>query len=285
MKKIGVRAIAKKFDAGWLMLPATPSDKRVIDEFCNSTEGKYITLTASVQRGTKTFEQVKTVWALISILFEAQYARKPITDEADRLYTSLINDYAERETDLRHTDKTIPISLSKMDERQADIFIQSIINEIFGYVQFDTNVQGNLAVDVKDIFQQFELHKGVLTKDPSDYDKDGKLLSTDEWVKTHTMSMASGLKDTLEIAHIVSKGSAPQYRNCCWNFLRLTHYEHIEIQHRKGWHELLSIYPHLIPRVRRAYQLAKKIDKLEDLDSLPYGELDTFDFNLDDEKQ
>lgn len=273
LKKIAIRGVARECKSGYLILPATPQDKRIMDEFCNQVGNRYITVTASIQRGNKTYDQVKTVWALVSILCEAINGVKPTTDEADRIYNSLIDEYAEREVDIRHPKRTIPITLSKMSVAQADQFIQAIISEVFSCVQFDDNVQGNLEVDVKEIFQQFEQHKGLLEKDPSDYDKDGNLLSVDEWAKSHNISMASGLMEGLEIAHIVTKAAAPQFRDCCWNFLRLTHYEHIEIQHRKGWHELLSIYPHLIPRVKRAYQWAKHLNQADGLDPF-YTELD-----------
>lgn len=268
MRKIAIRGIAHKFNNGYLILPATPRDGKIMDEFCDAAGERYITMTASVQRGAKSFDQVRTVWALVSILCEALDGRKPDKYESQRIYQSLLDEYAEREVDLRHPERTIPITLSNMTIGQAARFIQSIINEVFTLVQFDDDVQGNLEVEVSEIFKQFEIHKGLLDKDPADYDDAGELLSVAQWCDTHTISQASGAKENLEIAHIVSKGAAPQYRNLCWNFLRLTHYEHIEIQHRKGWEELLNIYPHLIPRVKRAYQWAKHINSLNNLPPL-----------------
>ena len=63
----------------------------------------------------------------------------------------------------------------------------------------------------------------------------------------------------LEICHIITKKHRPDLRECVWNLLRMTHYEHIEIQHRHGWKRLLSIYPHLIPRVKAAYDRAGEL--------------------------
>lgn len=275
MKKIALRAITKKFNAGWLVLPATPEDKVVLDTFCEGVAGRYLTVSLGLQRGNKTFDQVKTVWALISILYEVQYGVKPNKDQAEQMYASLIEDYAETEEDLRHPGNQIPITLSRMDVGQADRFIQAIIGEIFGYVDFDPEVQGNTMVAVQEIFQQFEHHKGIIEKDPNDYNIKGELLGVDEWVARHQYSMASGRTTELEIAHIIPKGSSPQYRNCVWNFLRLTHYEHIEIQHRHGWSELLKIYPHLTGRVKRAYELGKKIDRLNNIYT-DYGDIEAY---------
>jgi len=126
-----------------------------------------------------------------------------------------------------------------------------------------------LECDVKEIFEEFQNFKNSFNNDPIDYGPDGELLSTEEWVKVNKCSFASGRRENLEIAHIVSKGTSPQFRDCCWNFMLLTHEEHIEIQHKKGWSELLAIYPHLKGRYDRAFAIAGKINKLEEINNEP----------------
>lgn len=264
MGKICIRAIPKNFNNGWLLLPATNQDKRVLNMFSEENSGKYVTVTVNLQKGDKTYDQVKTVWALISILFEAQNNRQPQVFESEIMYNSLILEYAERITDPRHPEQSVPITLSQMSIEQAARFIQNIELEVIMSIdESHCEWDDKLKCDVNEIFTMFEDYKGGCKNDPTDYGPDGQLLSTAEWVKTHNVSMASGSRENLEIAHIVSKGTAPQYRDCCWNFLRLTHYEHIEIQHGKdGWTTLLKIYPWLRKRVRRARELAHQLDTL-----------------------
>lgn len=273
MSKVFFKATARRFNNGsYLFIPATPADKRVIDSFCESAGNRYISVTASFSRSKKTYDQVKTVFALISILFEMNYDRKPSSDERELMYQSLLEDYAERQTDPRNPERTIPVSLSRMDKIQAAQFINSIISLI---VENSEGLSEAQEVDLKQIFEEFQKENNTGEGNPVDYSADGNLLSVNEWCERNNISMASGINDgTLEIAHIVSKNRCPQYRNCCWNFLRLTHYEHIEIQHRKGWGELLRLYPHLRERVRLAYERAHvALDILDDeLDAKPVME-------------
>lgn len=263
MGKIVIRAIPKKFDNGWLLLPATNQDKRVLNMFSEDSAGKYVTVAVSLQKGTKTFEQVKTIWALISILFQAQNGREPTIEESTALYMSLIFQYAERIPDVRNHENTIPVTLSDMSIAQAARFIQDITTEVIMSIDLNhSELEQKLRCDVSEIFNQFQEYKGSQKNDPTDFGSNGELLTTKQWVEKHTISMASGIAGNLEIAHIVSKGTAPQYRDCCWNFLRLTHDEHIEIQHKQGWEVFLRIYPHLKGRVNRARELAHKLDTL-----------------------
>ncbi len=256
MNKISIRAVPKQFNNGsFLLLPATLAERSTLDTFCSSIGNKFVTVTINNAKGNKTYDQVKTVFALCSILFQSNYDRKPTSDENQRMYESLLWEFADREPDLLHPEKSVPIHLSKMSKTQAAQFISSIIGLIIENCDLDQYQQ----IEVKELFQNFKKETSVGVGNPCDYDNDGNLLSVDEWCNRNNVSMASGINDgTLEIAHIITKSAHPEYRDCVWNFLRLTHYEHIEIQHRKGWEQLLSIYPHLIPRVKNAYDMAKE---------------------------
>ena len=257
MNKVSIRAVPKKFQNGsYLLLPATPAEKNTLDVFCGSVGSRYVTVTLNCARGNKTYSQVKTVFALVSLLFQSNYDRKPSNEESQKMYESLLLDYADKEPDLLHPERDVPVSLSRMSKRQASQFISSLFQLVIENCDLDDRQQ----VDVKSLFQEFKRETSVGEGNPCDYDSAGTLFSIDEWCSANNVSMASGVNDgTLEVAHIVSKGSHPEFRNCVWNFLRLTHYEHIEIQHRKGWNEFLSIFPHLIPRVKNAFDNAGEI--------------------------
>ena len=134
-----------------------------------------------------------------------------------------------------------------------------IINSIFKLIIENCDLSDKDQITVRELFIEFKEQTSVGDGNPCDYDTDGNLLSIDEWCERNNVSMASGVADSLEIAHIVSKDKRADLRDCVWNFLRLTHYEHIEIQHKKGWNEFLSIYPHLIPRVNNAYDMSHEL--------------------------
>ena len=110
-----------------------------------------------------------------------------------------------------------------------------------------------MIVDVQDLFTEFIEWRGRQRKDPIDVDENGDWLSEEEWRKRNPFSFASGEKGGIELHHILTRGGHEKYRDCAWNWIMLTHYEHIEIVHRHGWERLLSIYPHLIPRVKAAF--------------------------------
>lgn len=271
MSKIVIRAVPHKFENGsFLLLPATPAERSILNTFCEGAQNQYVTVTINKAKGNKTYDQVKTVFALCSILFQCNYDRKPNSEENQKMYESLLWDYADREPDLLHPERDVPVHLSKMNKMQAAQFITNIIALVIENCDLDDRQQ----IEVKDLFQEFKRETSVGKGNPCDYDSDGNLLSIDEWCERNNVSMASGINDgTLEVCHIITKSKRPDLRDCVWNFLRMTHYEHIEIQHRHGWERLLSIYPHLIPRVKAAYDKAGELypftvkEKFEEIDS------------------
>ena len=256
MPKVIFKAKARQFNNGCLLLPATEGDKRILNSFCTTLGNRYATVTANFSKANKSYDQVKTVFALCTLLFEINYDRVPNSDELDRMYESLLREFAPKQTDLLNPEILVPIHLSKMSKMEAAQFINSIFNLIIENCDLTDKQQ----VSVRELFTEFKRETSVGEGNPCDYDSNGNLLSIEEWCERNNVSMASGVDDgTLEIAHIITKSAHPEYRDCVWNFLRLTHYEHLEIQHRKGWKELLSIYPHLIPRVKAAYDKAGEL--------------------------
>lgn len=258
MNKISIRAVPRKFDNGsFLLLPATAAERYNLDSFCEGVGNKFVTVTINCARGNKTYDQVKTVFALISILYQCNNeGRRPTSEQLQKYYESLLWDFADKEPDPLHPERLVPIHLSAMNKTQAAQFINNLIALIIDYCDLDDRQQ----IEVKEIFQEFKKHTSVGEGNPCDYDSEGNLLSMDEWCERNNVSMGSGINDgTLEIAHIITRKKRPELADCVWNCLRLTHYEHIEIQHRKGWAELLSIYPHLTPRVKAAYDKAGEL--------------------------
>ena len=257
--KITFKARAKEYKNGCLLIPATVVDKRLLDAFCRSAENSYVTVTATLKKNLKSYDQCKTIFALINLMFELNHDRKPTEQEQAFLYTKLLWKYADRMEDPDDPDTTIPISLSNMDKIQASHFINSIMAEIY------ENTHGSMStyqeLDLKELFEEFQAENGYGDLNPIDYDKDGNLLSEEEWREKNKFSFASGVRtEDLQLAHILSRGAHEAFRNCPWNWLMLTDYEHNQIQHAKGgWLKLLTLYPHLAPRVKNAYDTAREL--------------------------
>ena len=256
MTKIIFKAKAMQFKNGCLLLPASVKDRELLNSFCSSLGNRYATVTANFSKKNKSYDQVKTVFALCSLLFRINNDRYPTEQDTRRMYESLLEDFAPRVPDPLHPERTRPVHLSEMSKMEAAQFI----NAIFALIIENCDLNDKDQITVRQLFTEFKEETSVGKGNPCDYDDEGNLLSIDEWCERNNVSMASGIDDgTLEIAHIITKSKRPDIRDCVWNFLRLTHYEHLEIQHRKGWKELLSIYPHLIPRVKAAYDMAHEL--------------------------
>lgn len=252
MNKIAIRAVPKQFDNGsFLLLPATPSDKKLMDSFASAIGDKYVRITLTEIKANKTYDQVRTVWGLIEALYEIENHAKPTARQAALAYAHLINLYAPQADDPLDPMNKIPLTLSQMNKYEASNFINCIMSECME--RMGESPDKSLIVDVQDFFTEFIEWRGRQKRDPIDIDENGEWLSEQEWREKNAFSFASGEKNDLELHHILSRGGHEKYRDCTWNWIMLTHYEHIEIVHRHGWERLLDLYPHLIPRVKAAY--------------------------------
>lgn len=255
-----IRGFISKEDKQFIIKPVSSTDIYLLNSFVESSEKKCITATFRNSRRTKSFDQVKTVWALISIIFVSLNKRYPSELEKKLLYNHLVSLYAEKEI-LYYNGENIEVTvtLSEMSKRQASMFILALIKVLSDCDQVDYESK----ISIQEIFTEWQAFRGTLEEDFCDYDNNGNLLSVEEWRKLYSVSFASGLGGPLEIAHIVSKGSEDKYRDCVWNMILLTHEEHIEQQHRFGWDYFLELYPHLRGRVNRARKIAHKIELME----------------------
>lgn len=259
MSKILFKAKIREFKNGCLLLPATPADKRILDAFCRESMNSYITVTANHARGTKTYDQCKTVFALINLRFEINHNRKPTETEQAIEYSKLLWKYADRTEDPDDPENSIPVPLSQMNKIQAAHFISSIMAEIYEMTHGELSTYQE--VELRQLFEEFHYATNCGDMNPIDYDTAGTELSEIEWRAKNHFSFASGVEtEDLQLAHILSRGAHEAFRDCPWNWLMLTDYEHNQIQHSKGgWKKLLEMYPHLIPRVKNAYDKAHEL--------------------------
>ena len=260
MSNISFRAIPKKFANGsYLLLPATKADRNILDQFCTNCEGKYLTVTANYARGNKSYDQVKTIFALINLRFELQHHRKPTDTEQALVYSYLLNKYADRVPSPLNPEVTEAVPLSKMSKSQAASFISSIIADIYEFA--GNTLTDTQQIELKEIFEEFSAGNAYGVGNPIDYDKEGNLLSMDEWREKNHFSFASGVDtEDLQLHHILSRGAHKAYEDMAWNWIMLTEEEHMRIIHAKGgWKKFILIFPHTAKRIKNAYDMAHEM--------------------------
>lgn len=260
MGKISFKAIPRKFDNGsYLLLPATRSDRVTLDTFSENTGDRYVTVTVNLSRANKSYDQVKTVFALIDLRFEIQYHRKPTDTEQAIVYSRLLWKYAEKVPDPLNPDEIGPVPLSAMSRSQANSFISSIIADIYEYA--GDALTDTQQVELKEIFEEFQSATGYGVGNYLDYDENGNLLSEDKWREKNHFSFASGVNtEDLQLHHILGRKAHSQFEHCAWNWIMLTEEEHMRIIHAKGgWQKFLLIFPHCANRVKNAYDMAKEL--------------------------
>lgn len=257
MDSIVIKSLPRKFNDGYLLVPATAADKRTLDLMCEKAGDKTVNLSAHVIKARKSYDQVKAVFALIDIIFQCDHFRRPTEHEKALYYTYLLNEYGEKaKVSVSGSDPSFQaIGLSSMNKAQASRFISALIAHICQLCDLPEHLES----EVSTLIETFTAYRGLMNEDETDKGVDGNYLSVQKWVDRNNYSHATGRTERLEIAHIVSKGTAPQFRDCVWNFLRLTHDEHME-QHAKGWDYMFKLYPHIRGRVERARNMAAKLD-------------------------
>lgn len=260
MAKISFRAIPHKFNNGsYLLLPATIADRKILNQFSENVGEKYLTVTVNYARGNKSYDQVKTVFALIDIRFQLQYHRNPTDKEKAIIYSYLLNKYADRVPNPLNPEETVAVSLSEMSKSQAASFIGSIIADIYEYA--GNTLTDTQQIELKEIFEEFAAANAYGVGNPIDYDKEGNLLSMEEWREKNHFSFASGVDvEDLQLHHILSRGAHPQYEDIAWNWIMLTEEEHMRIIHAKGgWKKFILIFPHTAKRIKNAYDMAHEM--------------------------
>ena len=260
MAKVSFRAIPKKFNNGsYLLIPATQLDKSCLNQFCDGVNNRYVTVTVNYARGTKSYDQVKTIFALINIRFQLEHYRNPTDTEQAFEYSKLLWKYAERGPVQEGSEELAPISLSRMSKSQAASFIGSIIADIYEYA--GNSLTDTQQVELKEIFEEFTAANAYGVGNPIDYDKEGNLLSMDEWREKNHFSFASGVDtEDLQLHHILSRGAHKAYEDTAWNWIMLTEEEHMRIIHAKGgWKKFILIFPHTAKRIKNAYDMAHEM--------------------------
>lgn len=259
--KFVLKCKAMKFNNGCLLVPATPSDKYQMNTVCETVGNGIANVTVSYSKSLKSYDQCKTVFALINLYFYIRKNRYPTEQEQALTYSRLLWQYAPKTEDPLNPDNLIPISLSNMNKTQASIFINGIMAEVYEYKNGLTDFQ---EIELKELFEDFNAHNGYGNYNPIDYDDNGNLMSESEWrIKNH-FSFASGIEDdTLQLHHIISRSARKDLIDMAWNWIMLTDFEHNRIYHDKGWEYFLETYPHCAGRIKNAFDKAHQLYPLD----------------------
>jgi hypothetical protein len=209
-----------------------------------------VNITIDLPYQKKTYSQLKTIWLLITLIFQSMEGRKPTEKEKYRLYLDLLEEYGVKEPG-PITGRLIPRRVSEADTREAAVFIEGLLCHLAQEVSLPLELQA----DVRCTLYRWQAWRGTLPDDPLDE------VTEKEWRDTHVYSEASGLGGIIELAHIVSRKRAPACKDAPWNWIALTAEEHRD-QHQHGWNEFLQKYPHLRGRVERALKRAYKLEEL-----------------------
>jgi hypothetical protein len=255
MKATGICEAVMK-DNGIVYLRPSIEDRTVFRTFFDKVTVKeekngaryFHNVTIALPVDSRTYKQNRTLWKLITTIFESQNGRKPNNEEKYNLYLDILDAYADRIPN-QLTGNLRPVHISESDTVHGAKLIQACFDILVEMCDLDMDQQA----DVQDLFKEWQAWRSGLDMDPLDSD-----LSESEWREQHKVSDASGKGGYIELAHIVSRGADHSVIDKSWNWLALTHDEHIEVQHREGWEALLNRYPHLRGRVERARKLANQ---------------------------
>mgnify|MGYP003292046635 CR=1 FL=1 len=264
MKTLALRGQIQRLDNRFVIFPATKADEFNLNIYCTESKGKYSSISFKSGSGSKSYAQVKTAWALITMLCIARLGRKPTENEKNQMYEELLDEFADKRVKhglLNDEDYIENVTMSEMTVAQLARFIQSMI-QLLHENTHNFMISADDIVELGELFSEWNNFLSCLDVDPTDVDENGEYLSLDEYRMTHTVSYASGRTENLEMAHIVSRGSDPAFENCCWNVMMLTHEEHQEIMHQEGWNSLIERFPHIRGRIQRAFNLAHHLYKV-----------------------
>jgi hypothetical protein len=274
MKITGISNVKWDKVNGIIYVQPSKSDIQLIEKFFvkkgiqeeKTGEKCYPFYTFEIAARDKTFNQVKAIWALVTVIFRSMHGRKPDEEEKYDLYSDILDMYADKVPN-RFTGALRPVHLSESDVYQAGRMLTACIDVLTEYCDLNNvrdengkEIGGELQNEVRTIFLKWTNWRGGIAKDPLDYDDSGNELTLYKWLEKHKVSDITGINDgTLEVVHIVSRGSDAKDIESPWNWILMEHKYYIGIQHEKGWEALVNEFPFIKPRVLRARSLAGKL--------------------------
>lgn len=192
----------------------------------------------------KTLKQTNSVWLLVDLIFQSIEHRKGTVEELYDLYSSLLDEYADKKPN-RLFERLRPVHLSEMNTEQAARFIDNLLFHLANLCNLTTDLES----DVRKFIYEWEEWKN---KPENEFEE---FRSMDELIEKVRYSEASGRGGALHRHHIVSRGACPAAIDKTWNIMVLTPDEHNFFhQQCKSWDDFLEVYPHLRNKVNRAFR-------------------------------
>lgn len=220
--------------------PVDYADFKMFRKICETNKDLY-TVKIQAAKKSKTYNQVKTVWALVRIIFVSMEGRNPTSTESRELYEELLEEYAEKRPSKINPNKLLPIHVSKADTKACAFFIEGLMYHLALYCDLSLSEQ----MQVRELMQEWESWHGSVPFE------DIENCSMEEYRARHVFSEASGKGGDLHLHHIVTKGSSEKLRDVTANWIMLTIDEHHDL-HQYGEKVFLEKYPHLKNKFARA---------------------------------
>ena len=225
----------------------------------------YLHITFDLPYRSKSYKQLRTIFALVTAIFVSMDGRLPTEEEKYELYLDLLDAYGMKTPSKIKTNTLRVIHMSEANTFEAAYFI----NELMLHLSSECGLPLDIQTDVQSLLWEWTIWRGGEQTDPLDYWDSACTQPIDEaeWRRRHAYSEASGLKGHIHLHHIATRGAHPEAKDAVWNWCALTHEEH-ESLHRIGEKAFLQRFPHLSGKFTRAHR--KVLGKEFQYNSLNY---------------
>ena len=208
------------------------------------------------RRGTLT--QLATLKALEALLYWSDYDQYPPSSELLWGYHEFLMNTANIMRKNEVTGQMVRITTSCPDCTSIDMnkFIDIAIDELLTRDIPESMVDLASQKSFKDLYREWYRVRSTETDLESikNWDEYRRVFPYCEFTCIRVPEAGTGLTQQI---HIVSRGSSPQNIDEPWNWIHGLTTIHQKI-HKFGWDVVLQEFPHMIPKVKKARELAKK---------------------------
>lgn len=202
----------------------------------------------------RTLTQLATLKAIESLLYWAHNGTFPLSSTLLDGFHSVIMEAAGIMRMDDECGKYMRITTSSRLCTTADMnrFIEVAIQFVLDADIPHTMTMPALEMDFRKLYQEWYKIRSL--------EPDMDNITWEEYCVRYPYDEFNCISNTegLQKMHIVSRGSDVTAIDESWNWIRGPESIHIRIQHQHGWGPVLQEFPHIIPKVERARQMAKK---------------------------
>lgn len=202
----------------------------------------------------RTLTQLATLKSIESLLYWAHNGTFPISSTLLDGFHEVILEAAGITREDPSSGKTVRISTSSHLCTTADMnrFIEIAIGFVLDADIPHTMIEPAAQMDFRKLYQEWYKMRAM--------EPDMDDITWEEYCRRFPYDEFNciGATEGLQKMHIVSRGADAAAIDESWNWIRGPESIHIRIQHQHGWGPVLQEFPHVIPKVERARQMAKK---------------------------